>query len=46
MFEKYQKLALKRHNDLRKLHHDTPPMELDADLCREAEVCLAKYNTY
>ena len=46
MFKTYQELALGRHNDLRKLHHDTPPMELDVALCREAEVCVAKYNTY
>jgi len=38
MFEKYQKDALKRHNELRQRHENTPPMELNQTLSASATV--------
>lgn len=38
MFESYHKLALEKHNDLRRLHSNTQALALDADLCVDASV--------
>ena len=40
--KEFQELALKKHNELRALHKDTPPMVLDEKLCAGSKVI---YNT-
>ena len=37
-FKSFQTLALNRHNELRSAHENTPPLVLDADLCKQAQV--------
>ena len=37
-FEKYQLEGLKRHNELRAKHQDTPKLTLDEDLCKTSLV--------
>jgi len=40
--EKFQQLALKKHNELRALHKDTPPMVLDKKLCSDCQAWAHK----
>ena len=38
-FEPFQIMAFEKHNEFRALHQDTNPVTLDAQLCRQAQVC-------
>merc|ERR1712025_596411 len=40
--QKFQQLALKKHNELRALHKDTPPMVLDKKLCDDCQAYAHK----
>merc|ERR1712025_524259 len=40
--QKFQELALKKHNELRALHKDTPPMVLDKKLCDDCQAYAHK----
>jgi len=40
--EKFQQMALQKHNELRALHKDTPPMVLDKKLCAGATAYARK----
>jgi len=37
-------VGLKKHNEYREKHINTEQMELDVELCKEAEVAFIKYK--